>query len=107
MTSKPCESKAFLLSRSQTKKLTSDRTRLNLLHLEKHNEKTADFANKNVEGRLYDRTTLKDKKALPEITLKKGTIMSLDSIASFGDVAHANIDGVQVCTPYAGTFMGT
>jgi len=39
MTSKPCESKAFLLSRSQTKKITSDRTRLHLLHLEKHNEK--------------------------------------------------------------------
>ncbi|EIG23801.1 hypothetical protein HMPREF1054_0607 [Haemophilus paraphrohaemolyticus HK411] len=39
--------------------------------MEKHNEKTADFANKNVEGCLYDRTTLKDKKVLPEITLKK------------------------------------
>ena len=28
--------------------------------------------------------------------------MSVDSIASFGGVAHANIDGTQVCTPYAG-----
>lgn|GEM_PF-2369282 len=93
MTSKPCESKAFLLSKSQTKKLISDRTRLHLLHLEKYNEKTADFANKNVEGRLYERTRLKDKKVLPEITLKKETIMSVDSIASFDGVAHANIDG--------------
>lgn len=67
---------------------------------------TVDFANKNVEGRLYDRTTLKDKKALPEITLEKGTIMSADSIASFGGMAHATIDGMQVHTPYAGTFMG-
>lgn len=107
MTSKPCESKAFLCPRSQTKKLTFDRIRLHLLHLEKHNEKTADIDNKNVEDCLYDRTTLKDKKALPEITLKKGTIMSVDSITSFGGVAHATIDGTQVHTPYAGTFMGT
>ena len=82
-----------MLLKSQTKKITSDRTRLHLLHLEKHNEKSTDFANKNVEGRLYDCTRLKDKKVLPEITLKKGTIISVDSIASFGGVAHANIDG--------------
>lgn len=46
MTSKPCESKAFLCPRSLTKKLTFDRIRPHLLHLEKHNEKTADFAKK-------------------------------------------------------------
>lgn len=67
---------------------------------------TANFADNTVEGKLFDRKTLKDKQALPEITLEKGTIVNEENIASFTGTAKATIDGNVVRTPYAGAFGG-
>lgn len=69
-------------------------------------ELTANFADNTVEGRLFDRKNLKDKQALPEITLEKGAIVNEENIASFTGTAKATIDGNVVRTPYAGAFGG-
>lgn len=69
-------------------------------------ELTANFADNTIEGRLFDRKTLKDKQALPEITLEKGAIVNAENIASFTGTAKATIDGNVVRTPYAGAFGG-
>lgn len=67
---------------------------------------TANFTDNTVEGRLYDRTTLKDKKALPIITLEKTEIYNDDNQAVYNGVAHATIDGDVVKTRYIGGFGG-
>lgn len=66
----------------------------------------ADFANKTVEGRLYDRTTLTNRQSLPEITLEKGQIIAVDGDASFIGSTKATLDGNRITTTYGGDFMG-
>lgn len=67
---------------------------------------TANFVDNTIEGRLYDRTALKDRRALPEITLEKGDIHNINDVATYEGVARATIDGNLIRTRYFGGFGG-